>query len=122
MSTFKQSSASSTPLWLRGDDRAAWFAGEHSQEAAVNKGFSSVSVQNVHAIGRLPHMLDGTTDSQRRSAMWMLSAAGKGRSPQRGHSATSASEAFGPTRRAGRGLGVESEDGVPRHFLKEEEK
>lgn len=96
-----------------------WFAAEATQEAAINKGFSSVSVQNVHAIGRLPHMLDGTTDSQRRSAKLILSAAGQGRSPQRGHSATTASDAFsGLSRLAGRGPAAESEDGVQSRTIK----
>ena len=65
-----------------------WSASEQSKigldtayDTAISKGFSSVSVQNVHAMGRLPHMLDGATDSQRRSAMSLLSAAGKVRSP-----------------------------------------
>lgn len=64
---------------------------EHSRNGvevpydAVNiKGHSSVSVQNVHAMamGRLPHMLDGATDNQRRTAAWALSATGGVRSPQ----------------------------------------
>ncbi|EXJ94358.1 hypothetical protein A1O1_02752 [Capronia coronata CBS 617.96] len=122
MLTFKQSSASSTPLWLRGDDRVGWFASEPSQEAGINKGYTSVSVQNVHAIGRLPHMLDGTTDSQRRSAKLMLSAAGKRRSPHRGHSATTASDAFpGPTGRTGRSPANGTDDGVQNTIGTQEE-
>ncbi|KAJ9501501.1 hypothetical protein H2202_003295 [Exophiala xenobiotica] len=69
-------------------DKAGWSASEQSKlgletayDTAIAKGYSSVSVQNVHAMGRLPHMLDGATDNQRRSAMSLLSAAGKVRSP-----------------------------------------
>lgn len=39
-------------------------------------------------MGRLPHMLDGATDNQRRTAASMLSAAGRGRSPQIMHGVT----------------------------------
>jgi hypothetical protein len=75
-------------MWLRGDDRAGWFANEPlrsgrmaGSEVLNSKGFSSVSVQNVHAMGRLPHV-DGPSDGQRLTALSMLSAASKAAIPQ----------------------------------------
>jgi hypothetical protein len=87
LSDLKLSSASSPPLWPR-DDRNGWLSYERARNSRLagskalnSKGFSSVSVQNVHAIARLPHV-DGTSDGQRPSAMSMLSAASKVSSPQ----------------------------------------
>ena len=58
-----------------GDNKVNWTSQdqitkdwEFVQDAQLNKGYSSVSVQNVHAMGHLPHMLDGTTDGQKFSA------------------------------------------------------
>lgn len=63
----------------------------------VNKGYSSVAIQNVHALGRLPHMLDGTTDGQQRSAKTLLAAATKVRSPMLVHRPSPTSGAwYGP--------------------------
>jgi len=47
-----------------------------------NKGYSSVSVQNVHATVRLPPALDGSADTVQRSAVSLLNAAGKNGSPR----------------------------------------
>ena len=47
-----------------------------------NKGYSSVSVQNVHATVRLPPALDGSADAVQRSAVSLLNAAGKNGSPR----------------------------------------
>ena len=47
-----------------------------------NKGYSSVSVQNVHATVRLPPALDGSADAGQRSAVSLLNAAGKNGSPR----------------------------------------
>ena len=47
-----------------------------------NKGYSSVSVQNVHATVRLPPALDGSADPVQRSAVSLLNAAGKNGSPR----------------------------------------
>jgi len=89
----------------RVDNKAGWSMREHSRngvevpyDAANIKGNSSVSVQNVHAMGRLPHMLDGATDNQRRTAAWALSAAGGVRSPQlaQGSTATANTQHGGP--------------------------
>jgi len=46
-----------------------------------HKGYSSVSIQNVHAVGRLPHNFDGSVDA-RQSAQVQLAAAEKARSPR----------------------------------------
>ncbi|EXJ74930.1 uncharacterized protein A1O5_01626 [Cladophialophora psammophila CBS 110553] len=89
VSILKQSSASSPSMWLRGEDRAGWVSNEHlrngrmtGSEALSSKGVSSVSIQNIHAMGRLPHLLDGTSEGQRLSAKSMLSAASKAASPR----------------------------------------
>lgn len=47
-----------------------------------NKGYSSVSVQNVHATIHLPPTLDGAGDGRRRNAKSMLTSASKIRSPR----------------------------------------
>jgi hypothetical protein len=87
-STLKLSSTSSPPMRLRGDDSVSCLANEHMRssrvagsEALSSKGFSSVSVQNVHVMGRLPHV-DGPSDGQRPSALSMLSVAGKANIPR----------------------------------------
>jgi hypothetical protein len=76
-SALKLSSASSPPIWLRDDKTLS----EHSRnvrltgsETLAGKCYSSVATQNVHVIGRLPH-LDGANDSQRVSALSLLSKA-----------------------------------------------
>lgn len=129
MSTFKQSTASSPQFWPRGEDKTGWLATDHSRNGrdvsfdAVNnnKGFSSVSVQNVHAMGRLPHMMDGTADSQRRSAKSMLSAAGKALSPQLMQGSVSPPlPAYVPYRQEARGILVESDDVFRPRVTKEE--
>ncbi|KIV93852.1 hypothetical protein PV10_05036 [Exophiala mesophila] len=85
----KQTSALGSPTWTQWAHSSSpwvtegnsWQDGESSLDAHANKGYSSVAVQNVHALGRLPHMMDGTWDGQRRSAKTLLTAAGKLRSP-----------------------------------------
>lgn len=47
----------------------------------LNKGYSSVSVQNINAVGRLPQNLDGTVDA-RQIAQAHLAAADKAKSPR----------------------------------------
>ncbi|KIV87231.1 hypothetical protein PV11_02789 [Exophiala sideris] len=103
--TFGQPPALPPNVMSRADNKAGWSMSEHSRngvevpyDAANIKGHSSVSVQNVHAMGRLPHMLDGATDNQRRTAAWALSAAGGVRSPQLAHgmSATANTHHGGP--------------------------
>lgn len=47
----------------------------------LNKGYSSVSVQNVNAVGRLPQNFDGAVDA-RQMAQAHLAAAEKTKSPQ----------------------------------------
>jgi hypothetical protein len=42
--------------------------GEHSVDELSNKGYSSVSVQNVHATVRLPPTFDGTTEQAKQDA------------------------------------------------------
>jgi hypothetical protein len=76
-----QFSTSSGHMSTRLEDRGSWQAGEKAPvgnefapDSHDNKGFSSVLVQNVHALARLPHMMDGTSDAQRRSAKSMLAA------------------------------------------------
>ena len=119
LSTLKLSSASSPPMWSRGDDKGGFSANEHSRngrlagsEALGSKGFSSVSIQNVHAMGRLPHV-DGPSDGQRPSALAMLSAASKAASPQPTPAPVSApfSESFyGPYPRESRAITGLSDD------------
>lgn len=46
-----------------------------------NKGYSSVSVQNINVVGHLPQNLDGTADA-RQIAQAQLAAAEKARSPR----------------------------------------
>lgn len=100
----KQPFTSGSNIWNHGDDKVEWPSQhqisrdwESVQDAHVNKGYSSVSVQNVHAMGHLPHMLDGTTDGQKFSAKSMLSAAGKVRSPTLYHRPSPTGGAwFGP--------------------------
>lgn len=46
-----------------------------------HKGYSSVGIQNVHAVGRLPHNLDGSIDTQ-QSAQARLNNAKKAKSPR----------------------------------------
>lgn len=46
-----------------------------------HKGYSSISIQNVHAVGRLPQNLDGSYDSQ-QNAQARLSTANKAKSPR----------------------------------------
>ncbi|KAJ9613423.1 hypothetical protein H2200_003365 [Cladophialophora chaetospira] len=100
--SLKLSSASSPPMWPRADDKSSWFANEHSRngrmtgsEAMSSKGFSSasVSVQNVHAMGRLPPV-DGPSDGQRPSALSMLAAASNTASPLPTPRSIASSEAF----------------------------
>ena len=55
---------------------------EWAADQLSNKGYSSVSVQNVHATVRLPPALDGSADSVQRSAVSLLNAAGKNGSPR----------------------------------------
>ncbi|KEF53037.1 uncharacterized protein A1O9_10945, partial [Exophiala aquamarina CBS 119918] len=88
MCSLNQPLASGSNIWTQGDNKSNWPSQDRlmkdwecGQDANLNKGYSSVSVQNVHAMGHLPHMLDGTTDSQKFSAKSLLSAAGKVRSP-----------------------------------------
>lgn len=88
----KHPSALSSPSWAAQHSSSRWVAegqswqdGESSLDPHANKGYSSVAVQNVHALGRLPHMMDGTWDGQRRSAKTLLTAAGKIRSPMLVH-------------------------------------
>ena len=79
-------------------------------ESLSSKGFSSVSVQNVHAMGRLPHV-DGPSDGQRLSALSMLSAASKAASPQATPRSVPSSESFyGPCPREARGATNMSDD------------
>ena len=47
-----------------------------------NKGYSSVTVQNVHATFHLPPTLHGAGDGRRRNAISMLTSASKIRSPR----------------------------------------
>ena len=63
-------------------------------------------------MGRLPHMLDGATDSQRRSAMSLLSAAGKVRSPPlvRGPAAPATAFYGGSQDREAGGVTLEGDD------------
>ena len=87
-------------------------------EAMSSKGFSSVSVQNVHAMGRLPHV-DGPSDGQRLSALSMLAAAGKTASPQPTPCTVPSSESlYGPY---GNGATVMCDD-VFRPFVPQGEK
>ena len=58
------------------------FDSDLAADQLSNKGYSSVSVQNVHATVRLPPALDGSADPVRRSAVSLLNAAGKDRSPR----------------------------------------
>jgi hypothetical protein len=53
--------------------------GEHSAEELSNKGYSSVSVQNVHATVRLPPSFDGTIDHTNRDNKAKLPASKKSR-------------------------------------------
>ncbi len=86
-------------------------------EAVSSKGFSSVSVQNVHAMGRLPHV-DGPSDGQRLSALSMLAAAGRTTNPEPTPRSIPSSESlYGPY---GRGVSVMSDD-VFRPFIPQEE-
>lgn len=62
-------------------------------------------------MGRLPHTMDGTTEYQRRSAISMLSAAGKVRSPQLAHGPGVVPDPFdGPDRRNMVGMTTETDD------------
>ncbi|OAP57320.1 hypothetical protein AYL99_08058 [Fonsecaea erecta] len=119
LSMLKQSSASSPSIWLRGEDRNGWASNEHSRNGRVtgsealnnNKGFSSVSIQNVHAMGRLPHLFDGASDNQRLSAKSMLSAASKTAIPYLPPGAVTSSQGFYESYPGeARGMTVESED------------
>lgn len=56
-----------------------------SMDELSNKGYTSVSVQNIHATVRLPPSFDGTTDSQQRDAKSVLAATSKSRSPRVKH-------------------------------------
>ncbi len=53
-----------------------------SVDRMSNKGYSSVSVQNVHATIHLPPALDGAGDGRRRNAKSMLISASKTGSPR----------------------------------------
>lgn len=53
-----------------------------------NKGYSSVSVQNINATVRLPPSFDGTTENKTRNAREVLVAANKSRSPRVLHRAS----------------------------------
>lgn len=109
--------SSGSNIWARGDDKvdcpsqhSATKDWESAQDGHVNKGYSSVSVQNVHAMGHLPHMLDGTTDGQKSSAKLLLSAAGKVRSPTLIHRPSPTGGAwFGPHSRQVQGHTSEDE-------------
>ena len=90
-------------------------------EALSSKGFSSVSVQNVHAMGRLPHV-DGPSDGQRLSALSMLAAARKAVSPQPAPRSVPSSESFyGPYKGKGRGVSVVGDDVFRPRMTQEEE-
>ncbi|OAL28825.1 hypothetical protein AYO22_02690 [Fonsecaea multimorphosa] len=125
----KQSSASSPSIWLRGEDRSGWVSTEHlrngrvtGSEALNNKGFSSVSIQNVHAMGRLPHSLDGANDGHKLSAKSLLSAASKTATPYLTPGAIPTSEGFYESYpRGARGIAMESEDGFLGRMAKKEE-
>jgi hypothetical protein len=125
---YKQPTASSPQVWSGGSDWAGWSTGEHLKtgqdlptDAVSTKSFSSVSVQNVHAMGRLPHMLDGTSDSQRRSAKSMLSAAGKTRNPPLASGPVPTSTVlYQPHSRHPVGRGMESDDVFQPQFVRQE--
>lgn len=59
-------------------DRPSGF--DEAGDSFGNKGFSSVSLQSVHAIGSLPVNLDGATD--RQTAQALLASASRVRSPR----------------------------------------
>jgi hypothetical protein len=79
-------------------------------EAHSSKGFSSVSVQKFHAMGRLPHV-DGPSEGQRVSAVSMLAAASKAVSPQPTPRSDPSSESFyGSYGHEDRGVSVVNDD------------
>lgn len=63
------------------DTRSIQTATATFSDDLLNKGYSSVSVQNINAVGRLPQNLDGTADA-RLIAQSHLAAAGKAKSPR----------------------------------------
>ncbi|KIW11910.1 hypothetical protein PV08_09183 [Exophiala spinifera] len=100
-------------------DKAGWSASEFPKTArespydATNiKGYSSVSVQNIHAMVRLPNTVGESTDMQRRSAVSLLSAAGKARSPESGRIPTGPRNRFhnNPQGRNGGGVMLPAEN------------
>lgn len=113
----KQPLTSGSNIWAQGDDNVDWPSQhqttkdwESVQDGHLNKGYSSVSVQNVHAMGHLPHMLDGTIDGQKSSAKSLLSAAGKVRSPTLIHRPSPTGGAwFGPHSRQVQGHASEGD-------------
>ena len=69
------------PVIGKHDSNTATMTVPVSPDDFSHKGYSSVSIQNVHAVGRLPHNFDGSVDA-RQSAQVQLAAAEKARSPR----------------------------------------
>jgi len=51
-------------------------------ESLSNKGYSSVCVQNIHAIGSLPNSFDGVVEGRRNVQAQLATAGSKTRSPK----------------------------------------
>lgn len=121
----KQSFGPNSNIWDQASVQADWPTQDQTmkdwetfQDAQVNKGYSSVSVQNVHAMAHLPPLLDGTTDGQKFSAKSLLSAAGKIRSPTLIHRPSPSGGAwFGPHSREVHGHANQGEGGAFRTQL-----
>lgn len=68
-------------------------------ESMFNKGYSSVSIQNVHALAHLPQNLDGSNEDK-RGAKALLGLAQKAKSPRLlQRSGMNGNAWFGPFRR-----------------------
>lgn len=51
-------------------------------ESLNNKGYSSVCVQNIHAVGSLPNSFDGVVEGRRNVQAQLATAGSKTRSPK----------------------------------------
>ena len=57
-------------------------ASSFSSDSLNNKGYSSVSIQNVHAVGSLPNNFDGAVEGRSNVQAQLAAVGGKTRSPK----------------------------------------
>lgn len=113
---FGFSNTSSNPTIVGHDvDSNATVARVTQSSSDINtKGYSSVSVQNVHALGRLPQNLDGSNEAH-RIAKYNMAQVNKAKSPRLVHRNTAGGDYwYGPFCRQAIERALAEDDSVAR--------